>query len=247
MIKTLFILALFAPVAYTQGIGGSAGVGGIAGFGGGTTTSAAPALVRQCAAPGVSSGTTMTCTMGGTPSSGNVILLGYTTSVSASGPPAVAQSNVSWTRVSAADGNATNRLSTIWCGTVSASAGTAITITLPFTATTNTNQEVTAAEFSGVSCTSPVGNGANGTSTTPTTATITPTAGNNVIFACTRMGGAPVGGGGTPTNGFTALTIDGTAVRDEYSYLIVSPASGTYSTGWTAGSGAWAASIVAAH
>ena len=247
----LVLLALFLiqnSISAGRGTGATAASGG----GGGT----APTLVRQTAVLGVSGTTNITATAGAAPLSTNIEILLYSTAMTAGATsPTVTQTNVSWAHLTGSDALNTAsglRSNQIWCGTVSASAGTAITLGLPGNMSTTDTAAGLVMEISGTagcgSITTVAGTSACNTAA-PFTPNITPTVGLSGVFvAATRLGGAAVGPGGTPTNGFTALTPDTTAIRDEFSYLTTASTSGSaVSTAWQAGTGQCSASIAFIH
>lgn len=246
-------LALLALLLIQNSISAGRGTGATAATGGGGT---APTLVRQAAFVGVSAASTLTATASAAPLSTNIEILLYATSLtSGATSPTVTQTNVSWAHLTGSDAvNTTSgvRVNQIWCGTVSASAGTAITLGLPASMTTTGSATGVVLEVSGTagcgSITTVAGTSVCSTAT-PFTPNITPSAGQTGIFvAATRIGGAAVGPGGTPTNGFTALALDSGAIRDEFSYLTTGSTSGSaVSTAWQAGTGQCSASIAFVH
>jgi dienelactone hydrolase len=136
----------------------------------------------------------------------------------------------------------TNRAASIWYALNVPAGVTSLSISFTGSPAQFVSWEVW--EFSGVATTSAVSGtaAASGNSTTPTTGTITPTASRGaVVIAASRIGGAYSAG---PTNGFTGVTPDGGS-RTYVAYNIVASTTGSYSTGWTAGSGAWDAVILA--
>lgn len=164
-------------------------------------------------------------TLAGAPTNGNVLIFVMTMNTNTNSVATMAQTNVTWHRALT---TSTNETIEIWYGEVGASASATLTCTL-----TNGNSTCRGnlSEWSGIATTSEAdaAQGSNGTSATPTTASITPTAGRNVLLiASTRKAGTFTAG--SETNGFTALTTTNSGWR--YSYLVVASTSGSYSTGW---------------
>jgi hypothetical protein len=196
--------------------------------------------VQQATGTGSVSATSYTITMGANMTAGNVVVLVHTVTATDanSAISSISATNVTW---HSAVVFATNTRAEIWYGEIAAGAGTVITVNLAGAA--SAVDHANASEWSGLATSSELGvTGTNSaTSANPTTASITPTAGRNtLIIACTRRGGTF--SSGPDTGGFTALTSPTTS--DQYGYLVVASASGSYSTSWTwTTSLAWGASI----
>ncbi|MES2214033.1 MAG: Ig-like domain-containing protein [Patescibacteria group bacterium] len=125
----------------------------------------------------------------------------------------------------------------IWYGKVGASAGTILDITLVGSPATVAVSNLS--EWSGISPVPLDQTGLNsGTSATPSTATITPQSGADVLI----IGVARKGGTGTVSSPFTALsTSDGSFSP---SYRVVTSASGSYAGNWTwTSSGGWSSTV----
>lgn len=174
-------------------------------------------------------------TLGWTPSAGNYLVLTRDSATTAFNDlSSITQTNVSWSRIGSV--YSTNRKSEIWIGVVSASPGTGLTF--GFTGGgISTMAGAHIAEYSGLT-----GNvlntatGSTGNSATPATASITPTGGAScaIIAICNSPGGVSSG----PTNGFT--NYPSATGNNRSAYLVVTSASGSYSTGYTySASNAW--------
>ncbi len=182
-----------------------------------------------------SSGTSFNVTITA-PTNGNLLILEFGTILSTTHITSITQTNVSnWTK---ADASATNRDVEVWYAENVSSAGTTVTVNLNQSATGTTGANVS--EYSGMATSSSldghqINNGNNGT---PTTASLTPTQGREMLLvAVSRLGGAYATGPSTGSASFVRLTAPD--VRTEASYAIVNPTSGSYTTSWTAGSGTW--------
>jgi hypothetical protein len=200
-----------------------------------------PTLVQQITGTW-SSGSSYTATLPSAPASGHLLILTYVDAAqTVAGISSIAQTNVTWSK---AVSSKVNEDVEIWYGVVGSAAGTVATINLSGTPTTASLSNIS--EWSGLLTSSEVlANGTsanNGSGLTPTTATITPTAGKNVlIVAASRHGSSFTSG---PTSGFTSLSAGTAGLGYAFAYLIVSSTSGSYSTSWTYGtSGAWDAEI----
>lgn len=201
-------------------------------------------LVQQSAGGGCgwTTGTSFTCSVSGTPSSSNVLVLvagssNASVTISTGTPPS--QTNVTWTKKVS---SAVNIDTEIWCGTPSGTPGTSVSITLSGTPSAFFGN---LSEWSGTKACANSDAGAtasnHGPSGNPSTATVTPTAssGGMVLWAVGRHGGTFSSG---PTNSFTALNSGSTLYM--FAYRIVASISGTYSTGWTlTGGSVWEAQI----
>jgi len=165
-----------------------------------------------------------TVTLTQTPVAGDVLILlsnGNTTGVNVTG---VTETNVVWN-----SGYSTNinRSQDLWYGVVTAGAGTSISV--------NTNASANfiynVSEWSGLLTTSGVDQhaGNTGTSSTFSTASLTPANMRNVLIVAETTGTGHNSSG--PTNGFTALTSADNSY--EFAYLVLASANGSYSTTWT--------------
>lgn len=129
----------------------------------------------------------------------------------------------------------TNRVSEIWYTLNYISAGTTITLTMSGTPGSNLSISAVFQEWNDSGGTSGWvldATGANAsTSTTPTSALITPTSGRNALIVAGARGnwGAAVSG---PTNGFTNMAV-GDSTTAAGAWLVAASTSGSYSTGWT--------------
>jgi hypothetical protein len=190
------------------------------------------ALVQQVptyTAFGGSADKTITITV---PSAGNALRLQLGCSSSQT-INSVSGGGVTWSQV-ATQSELTGGIKTeIWAGDNSSGSGTTITINV-----SNTYSRVDAVftEWSGMP-TTPVADGGptgnTGRSVTASTASITPTAGKEVLILATAQGSGAVTNAG-PTGGFTALTLAGSnSGLVGFAYQIVGSASGSYSTSWT--------------
>jgi hypothetical protein len=186
---------------------------------------------------------TFTITLGYTPTSGDVLILGYL-GCSATVTPqltGIGQTGVTWSQVVAASGD----VASIWMGNVGASAGTVITLTIASGGATDLLEIADVCEWSGLSgVVDQSSSNAGGTGTalaTGTTGTITKA--NELLVGITigavfNKGVSDSAAQSSPTNSFTLL--DGANVVDSsgndaslaYLYKVVS-STGTYSSGTT--------------
>jgi hypothetical protein len=142
----------------------------------------------------------------------------------------VSGGGVTWSSVSTIAETGTGNVAAIWQGDNSSGSGTTITIVVQFT---YSQVDVNLSEWSGMPAT-PVGDGGpstnTGTSATVTSASITPTAGQDVLLIAAAVGSGGSAVTNTPSGGFTALSTSGGSVTGGFGYLIASSASGSYST-----------------
>jgi hypothetical protein len=170
------------------------------------------------------------------PTNGNALFILLGSANTSPTISSISQTGATWVQ---AQGSYTNRGADIWYALNVSSAGTTVTVNLSGAGASTIS--VVYGEFSGIATSAALdAKGANtGNSTAPTTATITPISGKNaLILAAMRPGGAISAG---PTNSFTSMSVPDTRTRG--AYLLVPSTSGTYSTAYTAGSGAWETSI----
>lgn len=185
----------------------------------------------------VSSAGTVSKTLTSTPITGNtlVLFLGSQVGDKAIVINSISQTGVTWQQAVRSN---TNKGSMIWYGVVGASPSASLTATLSGTPVSTMRGGVS--EWSGLLSVGTLNSTASnsGSSTTPTTGTITPTANQQALIIAT---GSSTGNSSAPTNGFTALTTQDASFPG--SYLVVANTSGTYNTAWTASSGNWETEI----
>lgn len=185
---------------------------------------------------------TTSYTMSNTPTNGKYLILTRNASTATfSSLTSITQTNVSWARVGSV--YSVNRKIEVWLGTVSASPGTGLTFAFDHSGTDSfAGGQI--AQWSGLSGVVDVTTtGASANTTTPTTASITPTGGTNVLIiaADSRIGTYSSG----PTGGFTDYT-SAAASQQRTAYQVVASASGSYQAVWTySPAAAWDAVIVA--
>lgn len=203
------------------------------------------ALVNQVAAKTVAGGSATKNVAISAPGAGNALRLMIVrdpaTTISS-----VTGGGVTWTRLS----TVTDTVATITCdlygGDNSSGSGTTVAITISNTYST---LEVNVSEWSGLGTapvTDPAPSTNTGTSSTLTTAAVTPTAGKNLLLlACGAILNGTHTVTNTPSGGFTALTRSATANYLAFAYQIVASASGSYQTTWpiSVSYSAWAAII----
>lgn len=169
------------------------------------------------------------------PASGAMLSLfiGHVSSASIS---SVSGGGVTWSKVGNVTESATTSTIEHWVGHNSSGSGTTITIVV---SNTYGAYECNFSEWSGTD-TSGVADPAettnSGTSNTMTTASVTPTAGKEVLLLACGVTLAHVTN--TPSGSFSALACSATAqpasssTNYAFAYRIVSSASGSYSTSW---------------
>ena len=168
-----------------------------------------------------------------TPTQGNILLLlGNGFGGTAQYVSAVATTNVTWTNISS--GGTSSNAPSLWCGAVGASPGTSVAVMQNAASTANNRYLVF--EWTGAQCgqndASPVLNSTTTGTTTFATGSITPTAGQNVLLIFI---GSSAGWSGSPSNGFLTESPSGNNFAG--GYLVVSSASGAYSSTWTQSNG----------
>jgi hypothetical protein len=192
-----------------------------------------------------SSGSSVVVTVSA-PAANNLLVAHYGGAQNSVIVSSISQTNVTWAGATDVASH-TNRTSEIWSGLASGSAGTSVTINL---STTPSLASASVSEWSGNDTSSFRGPGAAnaGTSTTPTTASITPAAGREALFIFgsrlpSNYSSGPTGITGAST-GPSRLTQADT--RTEQGYAIVTSTSGSYSAAWVcATSSVWDTTIAA--
>lgn len=201
----------------------------------GADISSAP--VQQIAA--VSSGSSISVTLVGTPIKGNMMTLfmgsndGTFVTISS-----IAQTGVTWQKAIQSHVQSIRGVE-IWYGYVGASPSTSITATLSGTPASTLRGGVE--EWSGLWTETALTNAtsSNGSSAAPTTVSITPPSGSRILMIANAR---VTGNASAPTNSFTALTSNDPSAPA--SYRIVT-ANTSYSTAWTATNGVWETAITA--
>lgn len=202
-----------------------------------------PALVQQTstATCSATSGTTVSCVLGGAPTNGNALVLNFGSNPNTATISSISETGATWNRVT---GSNTGRNSEIWLACNVSSASATITVTVGATLA-GSGGLGNVSEWSGLngSCPGDTQNGATGSGNTQTTATLTTTNAKDLIVANTRPSGGTYSSG--PTSSFIALNTP-TANSFFPAYIIVS-ATGSYSTSWatTGTTTSWDASIAA--
>lgn len=187
-------------------------------------------------------GTALSFTQGAAPTAGNILILSYDYPNTGQAITSIVQTGVTWNLA-----KRSNFAQDVegWVGLVSAgaSANMVVNITIDpggaFTARLNVS------EFSGVGATVISSSATNGVlSPTVVTGSLTPTAGSSRLFyANGRVGPSGASVLGSPSNSFIALST-GNGVN-QFAYLIVSSAIGSYSTTWVgSGTPSWDAFII---
>jgi hypothetical protein len=198
------------------------------------------------AADGTVTGTTLAVTWSSTPTNGNLLTCYFGNSGGVN-PPAISSITHTGATWQVAQKSATARDAEIWYAMNVSGASTSMTINLDHAIASVNAQAAACQEWSGVATSSALDakSPATGTSTTPTSASITPTSSlNELLIASTgRLGQNKSAGCASP---FTDLTdaSSGGATRTFGCYQVVASTSGAYSTSWTlAGSSTWDVSI----
>lgn len=190
-------------------------------------------VINPTSANAWTSGTTITVTVPA-PTDGNTLVVQFGATVTTSPTvSSITQTGATWSRASGATN--TLRNTETWIAPNVSGAGTTVTINLSANPGAAGVQAAKYFEVTGLGAQTAVqmidATADNSTSSTSTltTASITPTAGREaVIFAHVRSGGNYSSG---PTGGFTGVTAPD--VRTFCGYIIVASTSGSYSTSWT--------------
>lgn len=173
-----------------------------------------------------------TITLPGTPTNGNTLFLNLSVSAPAGVTiSSITQTGVTWALV--ARSNSNTRLVEQWIGTSVSGAGTGITVNV---AGGTGNFRGNVVEWNGITATTADTTANNtGSSSNPASATITPTAGKNMLLLAVGVGG---GNSNSPTNGFTRIPFGDSA--NPVHYLVIPNTNASYNVSWTGtGSQAW--------
>jgi hypothetical protein len=158
-------------------------------------------------------------TMGQAPTYGSTLIYMSEGTSGAAALTSILQTGVAWTKYTR---YSVNRSIEVWTGVVGAGASASVVL--------SSSQQGFLIEWAGVSATPDAVSAGNfGNSTTPTSATVTPTAGNNMlfIFAIARINTYSSG----PTGGFTEFPSSNS--NDRIAYQVVASTSGPYSGVYT--------------
>ncbi len=219
--KSILFALLISPAIYGQG-------GMMPGPGTPHSTAAAISVVGSpCEAPTISTGVSMTCTLGAATANGDqAICLAQSNTGSTTAFTALVQTGATWTKVASNVASTSPPAAEIWLSNSVVSAGTTIVGTLTTTATNAANQTLVCMNIHGitaldVSVTTSTGSG------TAMSLPITTTTANTIVVYVVRAGSATSGTNYTPTNGFTGIAPVSGDVRAAYGYQIYT-STGTY-------------------